>query len=286
MRTTSLVSNRKLRRKIREILLFLLALVIACYFLFPFLWMVSTSLKTLGQTFTYPPEWIPRPVRLENYWEAWQEYAPFNLYLKNTVVITGLAVIGTVLSSSLVAFSFGRLRWPGRDGLFLILLSTMMLPYQVTLIPQFVLYTKLDWVDTYLPLIVPTFFGNPFCIFLLRQFIMSVPLELDEAARIDGCSNFMIYYKIILPLCKPALASAAVFTFMANWNDFMAPLIYLRTESKFTLQLGMLIFRSQSEVYWNHLMAVSVLALAPCLVIFFLVQRWFIEGIALTGIKG
>jgi ABC-type glycerol-3-phosphate transport system permease component len=161
-----------------------------------------------------------------------------------------------------------------------------MLPYQVTLIPVFVLFSKLGWVNTHLPLIIPSFFGNPFFIFLLRQFFVTIPIELDDAAKIDGCSNFKILWQILLPLSKPALAAVAIFSFMGTWNDFLAPLIYLNKESLFTLSLGLTFFRTQFEVYWNQLMAVSVIVLLPCLIIFFVAQRWFIQGITLTGLKG
>jgi ABC-type glycerol-3-phosphate transport system permease component len=232
-----------------------------------------------------PPKWFPSLFRWQNYIEGWR-IAPFNLYLLNTVKITLSVLIGTLLSNTLVAYSFSRLEWSGRDFLFVILLSTLRLPYQVTLIPVFVLFSKLGWINTHLPLIIPAFFGNPFFIFLLRQFFVTVPTELDDAAKIDGCSNFRILWQILLPLSKPALAAVAIFSFMGTWNDFLAPLIYLNKESLFTLSLGLTSFRTQFEVYWNHLMAVSVIVLLPCLIIFFVAQRWFIQGITLTGLKG
>jgi len=255
-------------------------------FILPFCYMISTSLKTTAQTFAFPPKWIPKPIVWRNYIEAWTGYAPFTLYLKNTVIITGSCVIGALLSNSLVAFSFARLRWPGRDLWFIVLLATLMLPYQITLIPVFIIFSKLNWINTFKPLIIPYYFGNPFLIFLLRQFFLTIPTELDDAAKIDGCSTLDIFGRIILPLSKPGLAMVAIFSFIWNWNDFLAPLIYLNKENKFTIALGMLQFQSEYDVYWNHIMAISTLVMLPCIVIFFLSQKLFIKGITLGGIKG
>lgn len=254
--------------------------------LLPLAFMVSTALKTDAQTFEYPIRWIPDPVIWSNFKEAWIGYAPFNLYLRNTVMVTSLAIIGTVLSSALVAFSFARLRWRGRDVFFLILLSTMMLPYQVTMIPQFVVFRYLYWVNTFKPLIIPHFFGSPFYIFLLRQFFLSLPTELDDAVRVDGGSTHDLFWKIMLPLCKPALATVTIFTFMAQWNDFLGPLIYLNDTRRYTLALGLMLFRTEFQVYWNSLMAVSFIVMLPCLLVFFFFQRYFIQGIVTTGLKG
>jgi len=252
----------------------------------PFLWMLSTALKTNMQTFASPPRWIPSPVQWKNFIKAWTEYAPFNLFLINTSIITAFSLVGTVLSASIVAFSFARLEWPGRDVLFMILLSTMMIPFYVTMIPVFILFKQLGWINTFKPLIIPHWFGGgAFNIFLLKQFFMTIPRELDDAARVDGCSTFGIYWRIILPLSKPGLAAVAIFTFIWRWNDFIQPLIYLNDYNKFTLSLGLLMFQTEFEVYWNSLMATSVLVMSPCLLIFFFAQRHFIRGIALTGIK-
>lgn len=258
----------------------------AILFIIPFLWMVSTSLKTDAQAFAYPPQWVPRPIMWQNYIEAWFVVAPFFLYFKNTAIITTGTLIGTILSSSLVAFSFARLKWPGRDFFFIIVLSTMMLPYQVTIIPLFILFRKLDWINTFKPLIVPSFFGPAFYIFLLRQFYRGIPKELDDAAKLDGCSNLGIYWRIILPLSKPALAAVAIFSFMFNWNSLIMPLIYLSDPDKYTLSLGLTVFRQRTEVLWTFLMADSVLAMLPCIIVFFFGQKLFVKGIALSGIKG
>jgi ABC-type glycerol-3-phosphate transport system permease component len=255
----------------------------------PFGWMISTSLKTLQEAFAFPPTWIPNPIRWRNYPDSWN-YMPFTLYLRNTVIITASSMLGQVTSASLVAYAFARMRAPGRDLLFMLVLSTMMLPAQVTMIPRFILFKYLGWFNTFKPLIVPFYFGGgPFAIFLLRQFYMTLPLELDDAATIDGCSRFGIFWRIILPLSKPALGTIAIFAFFWRWNDFMDPLIYLRSQHLRTLALGLTYFRDetgQTMIPWNLLMAVSLLIALPCLLVFFFFQRVFVQGIALTGIKG
>lgn len=254
-------------------------------FFLPFFWLVSTSLKDLDQIFTLPPIWIPEPLRWQNYPES-LSYFPFLQQLTNTLVIAVSAVFLTVISSSLVAYSFSRLRWHGRDILFFAMLSTMMLPYQVTMIPLFIIFRSLGWVNTLLPLIVPTAFGVPFFIFLLRQFFLSLPRDLDDAATIDGCSEFGVLWRVILPLSKPALATVALFQFLGSWNDFIGPLIYLNDPSKYTLSLGIQVFVSTVGVQWGWMMAVTTVLTVPVIVLFFFTQRTFIQGIALTGIKG
>lgn len=257
----------------------------AAFLMIPLVWMFSTSLKTLGTVMVIPPEWIPDPPHWENYLQIFR-VVPFGLYIRNTALVTLLDVIGKILSCSLVAFSFARLRWRGRDTLFIIMLATMMLPTQVTLVPQFVVYRYLGWIDTYMPLVLPNWFGGPFLTFLLRQFFMSIPLELDDAARIDGASLFGIYWRIILPLSKPALAAVGIFMFNSSWNDFFAPLIYLHTRERYTLSLGLRAFQDQNYTEWHLLMAASLVAMIPVLLIFFFAQKYFIQGIVFTGIKG
>lgn len=251
----------------------------------PLGWSLSTSLKEPGDIFTYPPSWIPNPVRWQNYVEVFQTI-PFARYFLNTAIITGFDIVGKVLSCSIVAFSFARLRWWGRDVVFLVMLSTLMLPHHVTLIPQFILYKYLGWVDTFLPLIVPNFFGGPFLTFLLRQFFMTIPLDLDDAARIDGASTFRIFWNIILPLSKPALAAVAIFVFQGTWNDFLGPLIYLHSKDKFTVSLGLRMFQGEHGTDWHLLMAASLMAMLPVIVVFFAAQRYFIQGVVFTGVKG
>ena len=212
---------------------------------------------------------------------------PFGLYVRNTSLITAASIVGALASSSIVAFGFARLRFPGRDALFLILLATIMIPSQVTLIPTYVMFRIVGWLDSYYPLIVPAFFGGgAFNIFLLRQFFMKLPLELDDAARIDGCSTFGIFRRILLPQSRPALGVIAIFLFMGNWNDFLAPLIYLNSPDKYTLALGLNMFRGTQYTAWHLLMAASTMTAIPCMILYFLAQRYFIQGIVFTGIKG
>jgi multiple sugar transport system permease protein len=252
----------------------------------PYLWLVTTAVKPRDQIFAWPPIWIPRVVMWRNFVEAWN-YAPFTVYLRNTLLITVCNTLGTVLSASLVGFGFARLRFPGRDVLFLLVLSTMMLPGVVTLIPVFVVYSKLHWVNTYLPLIVPAYFGGgAFNIFLLRQFFRGIPHALEDAARIDGANTFTIWWRIFLPLSGPAVTTVAVFAFMNNWNDFLNPLIYLNQESKFTLALGLQRFLNEHGAEWDLLMAASVLITLPMIAIFFSAQQYFMQGIRVTGVKG
>jgi multiple sugar transport system permease protein len=208
------------------------------------------------------------------------------LYAKNTVIITGMSVIGVLLSSPLVAYGLARIDWKGRDVLFLLIVSTMMVPYQVTMIPVYLLFNSLGWINTYLPLTVPSYFGNAFFIFLLRQFFMTIPRELSDAARIDGCSELTIYARIILPLAKPSLAVVALFQFIWVWNDFLGPLIYLKDQTSYTLSLGLQQFQSGYQTEWALLMAAASMMTLPIIILFFLTQRTFIQGITLTGIKG
>lgn len=254
--------------------------------LIPFVWMVSTSVKPDGEVFLVPVRWIPRRLQLQNYALA-TSVIPFWGYAVNSVHVTVLIVLGAVASSSLVAYAFARLRARGRDILFIVLLSRLMLPYEVTLVSTYLIFKSLGWLDTYNPLIVPAYFGNAFFIFMLRQFYLTLPRELDDAAKIDGCGYFGIYARIILPLSKPALATVAIFSFFDNWNAFQGPLIYLNTMEKYTLPVGLTFFRDQyMGTPWNQMMAASLLTMIPCLVVFFFAQRTFIQGAVLTGIKG
>ncbi|RAP74063.1 carbohydrate ABC transporter permease [Paenibacillus montanisoli] len=270
---------------IHRIMVYSLLIAGSVLFILPLLWMLSTSLKGDVGLFDLPPKWVPEPFQWDNYVKAVQSF-PFLRYTYNTLFLTFVSMFGTVLSSSLVAYAFAKLRWPGRNVWFVILLATMMLPPQVTMIPVFVLFKKLNWIDTYLPLTVPYFFGGAFYIFLLRQFFMTIPKELSEAAKIDGCKEIMIYAKIFLPLSKPALATLAIFTFMGTWNDFLGPLIYLNDPDKFTLALGLRSFQMQYGTRWNVMMAASIIVMLPTIVLFLSCQKYFIEGITLTGIKG
>ena len=286
---SSLVNLLKSRRRqdlILKTVVYLLLLIGALGVMMPFFWMISTSLKRPGTEFTFPIEWIPVPPRFGNYWTAWS-ILPFNQWLVNTVRITGLSIIGHIVSCAIVGFGFARIRFPGRDAIFLLVLATMMLPYPSIIVPLFILFKQLGWINTILPLVVPTFFAtSAFFIFLLRQFFMTLPLELDDAARVDGCSTFGIFYRICVPLIKPALGIILVFSFMNHWNDFLGPLIFLSDLDKYTLALGLRFFQGQHRVEWALLMAASLVVLSPCIVLFFIAQKNYIQGIVITGVKG
>lgn len=271
-----------------RLLTYVLLAVGAFVMLFPLLWMIGTSLKLLPETRAYPPVWVPWPPHFENYPGALR-YQPFVRYFANTLTIALPVVIGDALVSSFVAYGFARLRFPGRDLLFGVLVSTMMVPFIVRLVPLFLLYQRLGWINTYWPLIVPYLFGTPFHIFLLRQFYRTLPGDLAEAARLDGASEFGIWWRIYLPLSKAALATVALFSFQQSWNDFLAPLIFLNDNSKYTAALGLANLLSQSGAstqYWNLLMATATMTVLPMVVLFVAFQRYFVRGIALSGVKG
>lgn len=266
-------------------LIYLLLIGGGILFMIPFAWMLSTSLKGSVGLFDIPPKWIPEKFQWGNYADAVSAF-PFWRYTANTLLITGLNIVGTMLSSSVAAYAFARLRWPGRELWFGIMLATMMLPAQVTMIPAFILYKHLGWLDTFLPLTVPAFFGSAVYIFLLRQYFLTIPKELTEAAKIDGCPEFKIYWRIFLPLSGATLATIAILTFMATWNDFMGPLIYLNDPDKFTLALGLRSFQQAFGTRWNVMMACSIIVMLPSIILFFACQKYFVEGITLTGVKG
>jgi ABC-type glycerol-3-phosphate transport system permease component len=253
----------------------------------PFAWTLSTSLKTPQEVFTFPPRWIPDPIAWSNYPEALSSQ-PFGRWLLNTLLVVLVSTFGTVASCSMVAFAFARLRWPGRDIAFLILLATMMLPDQVTIIPTFILFRELGWINTFLPLIVPAFFArNAFYVFLLRQFFMTIPLDLDDAARLDGASNFQVYLYMILPMSKPALAVTALMFAQFKWNEFMGPLIFLNNSELYTVALGLRTFVGQEYgTDWHLMMAANIVFMIPLILIFFFAQKYFIQGVVITGVKG
>ena len=252
----------------------------------PLVWLISTSLKTGAQTFIMPPKWIPEPIVWENYPEAFRA-VPFHRYFWNTLQIVVFATLGTLVTASMAAFAFARLRFPLREPLFLLVLSTIMLPGIVTLIPTFIVFRYLKWINTLLPLTVPFWLGGgAFNVFLFRQFFMTIPYELDEAARIDGASNYRIYLSIILPLSQPVLATVAVFSFIHHWNDFFLPLVYLQNPDKWTMAIGLLGFKDLYSTSWNLMMAASTAMIIPLLVLFFFAQRYFISGIQMSGIAG
>jgi multiple sugar transport system permease protein len=278
---------REIRWAIGRALLYGLIVGGSTFFVVPFLWMVTSSIKDPGDIWIQPPKYVPFlefAPRWQNYGDAWNAL-PFDYFLRNTLIITTTTTIGTTITSSIVAFGFARLRFRLRNALFVVVLATLMLPGQVTLIPLFVLFKNLGWVNTLYPLIVPALFGTPLYIFLLRQFFLTLPIELDEAARLDGCSSFGILWRIIMPLAVPALATVTLFSFIARWNDFLGPLIYLNDLKMMTIAVGLLFFKGQRATDWHLLMAASTAAVMPIIVVFFLIQKQFIQGIALTGLK-
>ncbi len=265
---------------------YILLIAVAALMLFPFLWLVSSSLKSQVQIFAYPPEWIPNPPIWQNYVDA-MTFRPFHIYLRNSIAIASLNVIAVVLTSSLCAYGFARIRFWGREFWFSIVIATLLLPSIVTLVPQFIIFTRLGWIDTILPLTVPIFFGGgAFNIFLLRQFFRTIPEELADAARIDGCSEFGIYWRVMMPLSKPALITVAIFTFLASWNDLIGPLVYLRTPDTYTVAIGLAQFRGALTTRWDLQMAAATVMVLPVVVLFFFAQRYFIKGIVMTGLKG
>ena len=257
----------------------------ALIFLVPLVWMISSSLKPDYQIFAMPPELIPKPPRWQNYSEA-LTYVPFDRYAVNSLIISTLTIIGHLLSCTVIAYGFARLRAPGKDFLFVLVLATMMLPYPVTMVPLYMLFNWLGWINTFLPLTVPAFFGSAFYIFLLRQFFLTIPSDLENAAIIDGANILQILWYVMLPLSKPALATVAIFTFQNAWNDFLPPLIYLHDQSLYTVTLGLNFFRATYTINWAYLMAASLVTMLPVLLVFFLAQRLFIEGITFSGLKG
>ncbi|MGH2532585.1 MAG: carbohydrate ABC transporter permease [Thermomicrobiales bacterium] len=277
--------NKRWRGRAGQVVTFAILVFVAFLFVAPFLWMLSTALKPAQQIFEL--NWIPDPIVWGNFRDALQS-APFGTYFKNSAIITGLSALGAVISSSLVAYSFARLRWPGRDLWFALVLATMMLPGIVTLIPQYILFAELGWVNTFRPLIVPGWLASDaFYVFLLRQFFRGIPMELSEAAKIDGASELRIWWQIVMPLSKPALAAVAIFSFNGAWGDYLKPLIYLSTENNYTLQLGLTTFQQAAGGLprWDWMMAASLVVMLPVVILFFLGQKYFIEGVTLTGIK-
>jgi len=258
---------------------------LAIIFMIPFFWMLSTSLKPDAQIFKWPPVWIPNPIQWSNYREA-VTTIPFFRYVGNTLIICGLSMLGVFLSSPPVAYAFSRLRWVGRDVLFIVTVATMMIPYQVTMIPVFLIWANFGFVNTFVPLIAPHWMGTPFYIFLLRQFFLSIPFELSDAAKIDGASELGIYSRIVLPLAKPALATVLVFEFLNRWRGFIGPLIYLNDQKKYTISLGLQMYQQENYTEWSQLMAASIMLTLPVIILYFFAQRTFIQGIAMTGIKG
>ena len=278
---------KKIRKVFSRAFSYFILTAVAALFVIPFLWLIVTSLKQLTQVFTDPPMWIPNPVMWQNYIQALTTPAfPFLHLLGNTIFYSVVSTIGVILSSAVVAYGFSRIEFRGRDVFFAITLATMMVPGVVTLIPTYILFRWLGWTGSYAPLIVPAFFGSAFNIFLLRQFMMTIPWDLTDAATVDGAGDFTILWLIVIPLVKPALLVIAIFNIMWTWNDFMGPLIYLTDSKQYPLVMGLYAFQTRFGVQWHLLMAASLATTLPLIILFFIAQRYFIEGITLTGLKG
>ena len=280
------MKTKVLKKKAGSRVLLWIAIILVCIVsMFPFYWMVRSSIMTKTEIFGTPMRWWPQVPQWSNYSEAMTK-VPFARYFVNSLVIVVMNIIGKVLSSSLVAYGFARIDFKGKNVWFAIIIATMMIPWSVLLIPQFMLWNKVGLYNTYAPLILPAFFLDGFYIFLLRQFFATLPLDYDEAALIDGASYFKIYSNIIMPLSKPALMTVAVFTFMNSWNDFIGPMIYLKDPMKSTVSLGLQAFISQYTTEWHLMMAAATVAVVPMILMFFFAQRYFIEGMTFTGVKG
>ena len=266
--------------------LYIVVLFGAVVFGIPLIWMIRTAVMPSWQILLMPPQWIPAEIHLENFATLFERRLKFHMYLKNTILVTGFRMLGILLSSSMAAFSLSRLRYKGRDMTFKVILATMMLPAQVTLVPRYYIFSRLGWLDTLGPLIVPHWLGSAYHIFLLRQFFMTIPNEMDDAAKIDGCGFLGLYWRIVLPMSLPALGVVAISVFTWSWNDFFTPLLYITRRDQYTLALALQLLKSQMATDWGVLMAGSLFTLAPVLTLFFFAQRYFIQGVVITGVKG
>lgn len=275
----------RLHRVAGRAILFLLMLTLSFIFLIPFFWLISTSLKLPGKVFIQPIEWIPKPPQWSNYLEVFRRL-PFHRFIINTLFVTTMGTLGSVISSLLVGFGLAKIRWPGRNLLFSVVIGTMMLPGVVTMIPLFIMFKKVGWVGSFYPLWVPSWFGSAFHIFLVRQYMLTLPNELNEAARIDGAGNFAILWRIIVPLCGPAIASVAIFSFMSHYNNFMGPLIYISKNEMFTIPLGLLWFQGRFGNFWHLVMAAAFISVIPVIALFFFAQSYFIQGVQFSGLAG
>ena len=277
--------NRNNQERVTKIVAYFVCTLMALIYVFPLYWLLVTSLKTDAEIFQLPPPFLPSDAQWQNFQLA-TEYIPFWRYMVNTMFIAGWSIFGTLVSCTLIAYGFARVNWPGRNLVFILYLSTIMLPAQVTMIPLYIIYRQLGWIGTTLPLIVPTFFGNPLFVFLLRQFLLGIPKELTEAARIDGANDLGILRYIMLPLLRPALATVALFTFVNVYRDFLGPLIYLGNQDQWTISLGLKLFQNMYGAQWQLMMAATTLSMVPIMILFFFTQKTFVKGIALTGLKG
>ena len=267
------------------IFLYAFLIVLAILFILPIFYLFMGSFKAESELFRVPFKWLPDKFQFGNFINMFSSI-PFFKYLKNTMIIVVCNIVGSLLSCSLVAYGFARLRWPGRDKVFILVLITMILPYQVTLVPLFLMFTKMKWIGTFLPLTVTCFFGNPFFIFLLRQFFTGIPQDISEAARIDGAGEFTIFSRLVIPMAKPALTTVAIFAFIRSWNDFLGPLVFLGKDELYTLSLAASMLKSNLDPIWSLLLALGAVMILPVLILFFVMQKYFIQGIAMSGIKG
>ncbi len=278
-------ARKRARRVIGHALVYALMTALALLFMLPIFWMASTSLKLPREIFAWPPEWIPSTPQWDNYAEAFGKY-PLARYMLNSTILVVANVIGGLISVPIIAYGFARFDFPFKHVLFLLMLSTMMVPGHIKLIPMFWLYQKLGLIDTYWPLILPAYFGNPFFVFLMTQFIRTIPRELDDAARIDGAGAWGILYRIIIPLCRPALTVVVVFTFVWVWNDFLEPIIFLRDWDSYPISVGLAFFQGRYSVEWHLFMGATLVSIIPILVVYFFAQKHLIGGLASIGIKG
>jgi len=285
-RQTERRQRARLKVRAKDLILYVLLILLSIVYLLPLYWMISTSLKQTGSEMVIPPQWIPNPMVWSNYVDVFVQ-VPLTLYIRNSVTVTLTATLFGVLTASLAGYGFARVKFPGRNFLFTLCIASLMLPEIVTLIPEFILFRRVGWVNTFLPLIVPwSLAGSSFAVFLFRQYCLTIPLELDEAAHVDGAGTIRIWWTIIVPLSKAVLATMAILSFIHHWNEFLRPLIYLGRPELRTLALGLRAFRGEYQLAWNYMMAVALIMLIPILVLFFLAQRQFVQGIVMTGIKG
>lgn len=286
-RSIPFYKKREFNRRVHDIIVYTLLVILSALFIFPFYWMVSTALKAEYNVFRWPPQWIPDPILWSNFRDALSNpQLPFPRFFGNTMILEVGIITGRLISCTLIAYGFARLEAPGKNALFAVLLATLMLPNAVTQIPRFILFNKIGWVNSFLPLIVPAWFGEAYAIFLMRQFFMTIPRELEEAARMDGASTLRILTSLIVPLSMPVLTVILILSFKDIWNEFFNPLLYLNDLSKYPLAVGLAYFNGQFRVQMSLLMAASVVVLLPLVIVFFVAQKAFVEGISLTGMAG
>ncbi|HEY3079460.1 MAG TPA: carbohydrate ABC transporter permease [Chloroflexota bacterium] len=279
------ISRERVTRGIWRAVLYVVVICGTIMFTFPFFWMIKSSVTPAGEMMLFPPPLLPSELVWDNYVRAWTSL-PFPMFYRNTVFVTLMGMIGVIVSSSVVAFAFARMRWPGRDKFFIVMIATLMLPDHVTFIPTYVVFAKIGWINTFLPLLAPEWVGSPFIIFLMRQYMMTIPLEMDDAARIDGAGWLQLFTRIILPLSLPVLGVAAIYSFQYHWNAFLRPLIYLNRLELFTVPLGMAMLNGRYGTDFGGLMAMSTVSIIPVMILFFVAQRYFIQGVVVTGVKG